>query len=121
MSVEEIFPTLQMGARIVLRPREVTIPGQEFETLIEATQIDALNLPTAFWSEWVRQIKEGVARIPPTVKLVSVGGEEARIESLQAWCRYSHCAWMNAYGPTEATVNATYFEVREQPVALTPL
>ncbi len=112
MSVEEIFPALICGARLVIRPSSMRAPDAAFLDLIRAHRIDALNLPTVFWHDWVQRLDAGESTIPDSVKLVAVGGEKVYIEHYRRWARHAEGrdgAWVNAYGPTEATVNATLY------------
>jgi amino acid adenylation domain-containing protein len=104
-SVEEIFPPLAVGARVVLRPRDLITPDAAFERLIRDQGITVAELPTAFWHQWAgerrsTQVGEGALR------LVVVGGEKAERHHLDAWMngRGRGTRWLNTYGPTEATV-----------------
>ncbi|MBB1062177.1 non-ribosomal peptide synthetase, partial [Marilutibacter spongiae] len=109
-SVEEIFPGLAIGATLIVRPQELVAPDQSFVDLLDATQPDLVNLPTAFWHQWVQDVREGrmlPARWPGAV---NVGGEKLERHHLEAWMRSpagGRAAVLNTYGPTETTVNAT--------------
>ncbi len=110
MSVEEIFPALCLGARLVLRPADMVAPEAEFLALVERHRIDAMNLPTSFWSEWTHLLASGDSHVPACVRTVFVGGEKVGAESYRRWAqavRGRDLVWVNAYGPTEATVNAS--------------
>ena len=114
MSVEEIFPALAMGACLVVRPAGMLIPDGEFLALIEAHGIDAVNLPTGFWHEWVSLLNAGQSRLPRSLRLLAVGGERVSAERYRQWARHSQGqagTWINAYGPTENTVNSTTQEM----------
>jgi acyl-coenzyme A synthetase/AMP-(fatty) acid ligase/acyl carrier protein len=79
--------------------------------------ISVLDLPTAFWHELILAFEgEGLA-LPPSVRLVIIGGEKALAERVAQW--HAHTAQtarparlINTYGPTEATVVATFCELR---------
>jgi len=79
--------------------------------------ISVLDLPTAFWHELVLAFeREGLA-LPPSVRLVIIGGEKALAERVAQWhARTAQTArparLINTYGPTEATVVATLCELR---------
>ncbi|NKI72788.1 AMP-binding protein, partial [Collimonas pratensis] len=114
MSVEEIFPALISGARLIIRPAAMLTPDREFLRLIELNQIDTLNLPMSFWHEWTNLLNAEQSIIPTCVKVVSAGGEKASSEQYKKWAyQTSHLSgqWINAYGPTESTVNATHFDM----------
>ncbi len=111
ISLEEIFPTLASGATLVLLPFERLPSVAEFLRLVEQERLTVLNIPTAYWHEWVVDATFNRALPPPSVRLVVVGGERASPEQLSAWRALTgdRLGWINAYGPTEATITATLF------------
>ncbi|MBI5301746.1 MAG: amino acid adenylation domain-containing protein [Chloroflexi bacterium] len=112
-AVEEIFPAWSVGARIVLRPEPLPTL-REFHQFIEREQVTVLDLPTAYWQTWVAELQATGERVPPSVRLVVVGGEKASAEKLAEWFQVAgkNIAWMNTYGPTEATVIATLYQAK---------
>jgi amino acid adenylation domain-containing protein len=112
VSVEEIFPTWETGATLVLRPDEVPILGRPWLEWLDRTQITVLNLPTAYWHEWTRDLERLGARVPDRVRLVIAGGEKALGSAYTAWRRTAgdRVRWINAYGPAETSVLATAYE-----------
>ncbi|HYO72818.1 MAG TPA: amino acid adenylation domain-containing protein, partial [Archangium sp.] len=111
VSLEEIFPTLTSGAALVQLPFERLPSVSEFLRLVEQEALTVLNVPTAYWHEWVAEATFSRALPPPGVRLVIVGGERASPEQLSAWRALTgeRCGWINAYGPTEATITSTLF------------
>jgi len=111
-AVEEIFPTLLSGATLVLRNDEVLLSGNELTELIDKYELTVLDLPTAYWHEWVYELALMGKRVPESVKLVIVGGEKCLKERYENWLQVvgENCSWMNTYGPTEATIVASYYE-----------
>jgi amino acid adenylation domain-containing protein/FkbH-like protein len=71
-----------------------------------------LNLPTAYWHEIVDYLQ--TALMPPSVRLVIIGGEKASDEAWRRWkFRVGEAVKLiNTYGPTEATVIATMHAAR---------
>jgi thioesterase domain-containing protein/acyl carrier protein len=111
IAVEEIFPTWISGATLVLRNAEMIASVQTFSEAIAQQQITMLNIPTAFWHEWVRGMERLNLLPPESLRLVVVGGEKASKTTWMTWHkRVGYIRWINAYGPTEATVSATYYE-----------
>ncbi|MGE3275231.1 MAG: amino acid adenylation domain-containing protein [Vicinamibacterales bacterium] len=108
-AVEEIFPTLTAGATLVLRDAELPAAGAPFMARLAALGITVLNLPTAYW----HLLADAGSPLPPGVRLVLVGGEAMQADRLAAWrARVSPTArLLNGYGPTEATVVATFAEI----------
>ena len=113
LSLEQILPTLIAGARLVLA-RVDGWHATEFERKVGELGLTVLNLPTPYWEalarEW-REIPERAARIRP--RLVVVGGDVMSPDALGLWQEspMNGVRLINAYGPTEATITATAFEI----------
>ncbi len=109
VSVEELFPTWAAGGRVVLRPRELAILGRPWLDWLAAEGVTVLNLPTAYWHAWVRDLEALGAQPPASLRVVIVGGERATAAAYRSWRRSGgdRVRWFNAYGPTEASVMAT--------------
>jgi len=111
-AVEELFPTWLSGATLVLRGDTMLAAGTDFLRLIEREKLTVLDLPTAYWHEWVSELSRSQEDLPASLRLVIVGGEKASVERLALWQKLSggSIRWINTYGPTEATVIATLYE-----------
>ncbi|HEY0019273.1 MAG TPA: amino acid adenylation domain-containing protein [Longimicrobium sp.] len=108
VSLEEIFPTWAAGGAVVPRTEGTPAAGPQLAAWAEERGITVLNLPTAYWHEWVREMDERGGAPPATLRLMVVGGERARPEAFGAWERVGRgVPLLNGYGPTEATVTAT--------------
>jgi amino acid adenylation domain-containing protein len=113
VSLEEILPTLIVGARLVIMGTNMWPPA-EFHRKISEFGLTVLNLPTAYWQELAREwagVEELVPNIQP--RLFIVGGDTMLPEVLKLWQRtpVSSIRLLNAYGPTETTITATAFEI----------
>ncbi|WP_420714784.1 amino acid adenylation domain-containing protein, partial [Roseateles sp. SL47] len=111
-SITEIFPTLQVGGRIVMRPATLMVPDAEFMAFLAEHGVTVADLPTSFWHLWSGEIRLGRSLPWDALRLVIVGGEKAELRHLQDWAaarKTQHIRWINTYGPTEATVYATVF------------
>jgi len=110
-AAEEIYPTWYSGATLVLRPAGELLTGSDLVRLIEEEHITVLDLPTAYWHEWVYELSLLNKPLPPSLRLVVVGGEKASAERYATWCRLAgDVAWLNGYGPTEGTIVATLYD-----------
>ncbi|MBA2495605.1 MAG: amino acid adenylation domain-containing protein, partial [Acidimicrobiia bacterium] len=111
-SIEEIFPTWTSGASLALRPDDLPVLGRPWLEWLRRMKITVLNLPTAYWHEWVRDLEALGERVPDCVRLVIVGGEKALGSAYRSWLELGgrRVRWCNAYGPAEATVVATIYE-----------
>ncbi|MEM7114296.1 MAG: amino acid adenylation domain-containing protein [Chloroflexota bacterium] len=109
VAAEEIFPTLAAGATLVLRPTDLPI---NFSRYVADQQLTVLNLPAAYWHDWVAHSHAQQQPIPACVRLMVVGSEKVLAERLTQWREIAppDCRWLNAYGPTEATITATIYE-----------
>ena len=120
-SVEEIFPCLTSGATLVLRSEAMTTSAAAFWQEMRAREITVVSLPTSFWHRLALDGGNAATKWPcrcsaeavPALRLVIIGGERARPETLRAWQSWldPSVRLINTYGPTEATVVATAYEV----------
>ena len=77
-----------------------------------------ISLPTAYWSELTRSLATG-AHLPSRLRLVLIGGESASRSVLAEWqtavrdrrAQASDVRLLNMYGPTEATISATFADL----------
>jgi amino acid adenylation domain-containing protein len=108
-SVEEVYPCLTRGARLVLRTASMMDSLAVFVENCRQWGVTVLDLPTAFWHELIRALDEEGLRLPDAVRLVIIGGEKAQPEQLELWHQTVGGAvrLINTYGPTEGTVVAT--------------
>ncbi len=108
-SVEELFPAWAIGATVVLRTPELSSSTIELERFIDEQKITLVDLPTAYWHEWARNIRT----FPKTLQSVIIGGEKVSAEHCRNWLKKTNHAvrLFNTYGPTECTVVATVYEL----------
>ncbi|MGH8890410.1 MAG: non-ribosomal peptide synthetase, partial [Acidothermaceae bacterium] len=111
ISVEEIYCALVAGATLVVRPGDVSIAGQEWLDWLESERVSVVDLPTAYWHEWVHELRVRGAEPPQSLRLVIVGGEKAQPAVYAEWRELvgERVKWVNTYGPTETTVVATSY------------
>lgn len=112
-ALEQTLPPLIAGASVVLRGKQVW-SAAEFAALLATLELTLVDLPTAYWHQLARQWAEQRDLVPPNpLRLVIVGGEAMLPESVRLWKQtpLKHVQLINAYGPTEATITATTFDV----------
>jgi amino acid adenylation domain-containing protein len=111
-SLEEICCTLTRGATLFLRTEQMLGSIQSFTAQCRKWKLSVLSLPTAFWHELVNRIGEKNVELPESLRLVVIGGERALPERVAKWnARYPSIRLVNSYGPTEATVVATVWDL----------
>jgi nonribosomal peptide synthetase protein VioO len=103
---EEILPALTTGACLVMNDEAHTGSFPRFLRLVDLEQVTALDLPTAFWHELVHYLVEDRFALPPSLRLVIIGGEAASPARLAEWSALdtAHIRLLNTYGCTETTL-----------------
>ncbi len=112
IAIEEIFLAWTSGASLVFKSETTPLGVPEFLSWAEEQGITVLDLPTAYWHEWVRHLPELKKPSPRDLRLVIVGGEKASAKAFGAWqgAVGRSVRWVNTYGPTEASIAATASE-----------
>jgi amino acid adenylation domain-containing protein len=108
-AAEEIFPCLAAGATLVLRDDAMIDSVPVFLESCKSLGITVLDLPTAYWHEWVAWRAGRPMALWPELRLVILGGESLLPGRLAEWRRQvgSGVRLLNTYGPTEATIVST--------------
>ncbi|MFC9620591.1 Pls/PosA family non-ribosomal peptide synthetase [Streptomyces sp. NPDC056930] len=109
-SIEEIWPTWAAGATLVAGPSGPARLGDELADFLETRRVTVLYcVPTLLAT---------IPRDLPRVRSVVVGGEACPQRLVERWSRPGRRI-LNTYGPTEATVTATWQELRaNRPVTI---
>jgi amino acid adenylation domain-containing protein len=116
-AVEEIFSTWAAGATLVFLIEDVSLEPSELLSWVAKQHISVMDLPTAYWHEWVYALPVLTEKVPAGLRLVIVGGEKASPEAYSTWHKLvgNRVRWVNTYGPAEASVVATAYEPKLQP------
>ena len=115
-SLEQIFPTLVVGATLVLRGSDIWTP-RKFQKIISDFGLTVVNLPTAYWQQLAQEwVKTQILDANSQLRLMIVGGDVMLPSDVALWQQspMSGVRLLNAYGPTEATITATLFEIPPQ-------
>ena len=109
VSLEQLLLPLISGACAVMRGPELWSIEELFDR-IKRHQITVADLPTAYWHQLVQTASH---RFPGCLRLMTVGGEAMTTEVARHWQNspLSCVKLINVYGPTEATISATFFEI----------
>ncbi|MFP2934471.1 amino acid adenylation domain-containing protein, partial [Pyxidicoccus sp. 3LG] len=98
-SVHEVTMALLSGATLVLASREELMPGQPLVETLRSQAIDSAQMPPSVLAVLPA---EGLERLTT----LQTGGEACPAEVVTKWAPGRR--FINAYGPTEATVIATH-------------
>ncbi|PHM11387.1 hypothetical protein CK516_02895 [Nostoc sp. 'Peltigera malacea cyanobiont' DB3992] len=106
----EIYPSLSCGATVVLRTKTMLSSVQTFIENCRDWGITVLNLPIAYWHQLTFELVNANLQLPDCIRLVVFGGEHLLEQRLRMWQQHigEYPQLINAYGPTEATVQVTY-------------
>lgn len=108
-SMLEIFLGICHGGSSFIYARPEVLPIADFAAKLEHHDINLISPPTIFWHEWMAQITAGRSRAPGCVKVAVIGGEAAIPDYFCTAPLGPAFRLFNAYGPTEATVDAAAY------------
>ncbi len=108
--VEELFPTWLAGGAVVIPTRHLLSGEDDLVSLVERERLTVMELPTAYWHEWVRELDRLGRRLPEHLRLVIIGGERVLPQRLAMW-RQCAVPLAHVYGLTETTVSSTFFQL----------
>jgi amino acid adenylation domain-containing protein len=113
VSAEEIYTSLTSGATLVLRTASMLDSIEGFLQKCKNWEITVMALPTAYWHELTAFLSQETLALPPSLRLIIIGGEKALPDRLKTWleCVGERVRLVNNYGPTEATVGATIYDL----------
>ncbi len=98
-SVEEIWVPLSVGATLVIGTFDIMRSGDQFGAILSKLNITFLSCAPTLLS----MVKEDIADL----KILIFGGEVCTTDLARRWCKPGRLVY-NTYGPTEATVIATW-------------
>ncbi|GAA0638742.1 non-ribosomal peptide synthetase [Kutzneria viridogrisea] len=101
-SIEEIWPTWAVGATLVAGPTDSRRLGAELADFLDEARITVLYCVPTLLATIPREL--------PLVRNLLVGGEACPGQLVERWSRPGRRI-LNTYGPTEATVTATWGEL----------
>ncbi len=108
--VEELFPAWVAGGAVVFPPDTASSLGMNLVDLIDRERVSVMELPAAYWHEWVRELDRTGRRLPGSFRLLIVGAERPLPERLTMWQQLG-VPLMHVYGITETTVSSTFFRL----------
>ena len=107
---EELFPSWLAGGAVATSTGHIVTGQVGLLELVERERVTVIELPTAYWHEWVRELDRLGRSLPSHLRLVIIGGERVLPDRLTAWRRHG-VPLMHVYGLTEATCSSTFFRL----------
>lgn len=107
---EELFPVWLSGGAVVFPPQSKAGLGMDLAELVQRERVSVMELPAAYWHEWVRELDRTGGRLPGSLRLLIVGAERVLPERLAMWQKLG-VPLMHVYGITETTVTSTFFRL----------
>ncbi|MDQ1252321.1 MAG: hypothetical protein QG646_1442 [Euryarchaeota archaeon] len=102
-SIEEIWMAFGQGAALVPKTQEMQKAGSNLGKLLNEAQVTILSCVPTLLSMMTEDI--------PSLRLIILGGEACPQHLVEEWSKATR-RLLNTYGPTEATVIATYSELK---------
>ena len=107
VSTLEIYTPLLHGAKLVIVPEGEPDP-QVIRDLCHREQVQSACIAFGYFAS----LFESCPEIFEHMQIIAVGGEQVQARTIaQAQRKYPHIQFINAYGPTEATMLATTFAI----------
>ncbi|MDZ8091510.1 MAG: non-ribosomal peptide synthetase [Nostoc sp. DedQUE05] len=113
-SVQQIFSAWVSGACLMVVPSLVRQDAHSFLQWLRKERITHLDIVTAHWVHLLGAVVQEPSKFElPNLRWIVVGGESIYYHQTHQWYQsvISQCRINSIYGPTEATINATEFEV----------
>ncbi len=113
-SVQQVFLPLTSGGKLFLVPKAVKIDSDKLLNFIRVRQIDVLNAVPSLVNGLVNQVQDERSL---KFKYVILAGEVFAPQLYRELRkRFAADKIINIYGPTEATINTTLYECRDEEI-----
>jgi amino acid adenylation domain-containing protein len=114
---EEVFTALSCGASLVIDQHAVHYSVHDLFNLVERLAITTLHIPPVYWHQMVDELSSSQRQVPRPLRLFITGGESPSAEKLKKWALLTdnQSGFVNAYGPTEATITSTIYDIQMEP------
>ncbi|RME68131.1 MAG: amino acid adenylation domain-containing protein, partial [Verrucomicrobia bacterium] len=113
-TIEQIFCALTCGGRLVIRGPELWTPA-EFAAVVAREKLTVIDLPPSYCVQLLQGWLDDspVRGALDSLRLIILGGEPMPPRAIELWRALGlrRTRLINSYGPTEATITATTWEV----------
>ncbi|MEH0974086.1 amino acid adenylation domain-containing protein [Micromonospora sp. CPCC 205546] len=119
VAMEHLGMTLVSGATLVLAAAGGWSPA-DLPDVVAATRVTFLDLPPMAWRDMLDRVVKADSRLD-TLRAVNIGTDVVYAEDVHRWHELGIDArFIACYGPTEAVVTSTLYEVTEARAASLP-
>ena len=109
VSLEEIFAPLTSGAAVFVMPPTIALDPKKFIEKIQSHQITTFECVPSFLEQLLNY---GLFTFNNCLRYIIVGSEALPIKLLKQYQSLTEIPLYNLYGPTETTINASYYDCR---------
>ncbi|MFJ4246540.1 non-ribosomal peptide synthase/polyketide synthase [Streptomyces iakyrus] len=106
---EQLFATLLLGGRLVLRGAEQWAPERVLREIRDQA-VTSVEITPALWEMIIPGLAAG-ATLGPDFRWLILGGEAVSPQALDQWFAQTSVPIYNTYGPTETTITCVASEV----------
>ncbi|MDJ0508497.1 MAG: amino acid adenylation domain-containing protein, partial [Crocosphaera sp.] len=120
VSLEQILPTLAVGATLILVDAKSLTPFDLNKTITNFG-LTVVNFPPVYLTQWLQFLEDdNFSDSSNQLRLVISGGESLPLNTVKKWYQspLKDITLLNAYGPTETTITAITFEVPKDPKSI---
>ncbi len=104
--IEEVFPALLAGATVAVHEGDPALLVADLDRLLAELAVTVVELPAAFWEEWVDGLARAGRRPPAALRLLLLGCEKPSPRRLTAWRGFG-VPLVYVFGLTETSVTST--------------
>lgn len=118
-SLEQMIAPLICGATVAVRGPDIWSPD-DFGRFVQTFGLTVINPPTAYWHELARAWASPTAAAAQGLRLAIAGGEAMQPAAARQWMQgpAGYVRLLNAYGPTETTITAMVWDVRDEAIGV---
>ncbi len=112
VAFEDLLAPLTVGAAVIFSDPDLPAPAQLLAD-IRHRGVTAVDLTPAYWAQILDEVEKHDTTGLEELTTVIVGGEALPPSAVERWCRLAPPTQrlLNAYGPTEAVITTTIYEV----------
>ena len=129
VAAEELFPSLLCGATVIVRAENELGTMREFEEFSLQHGLTVVNLPAAYWQEWVSDLVSSDHRLPPSAagnrrkrsiacssfaQWKRLATDQVHFTSLWTYRNHHHKHSMEPTGPTGSDLYGPHREANRQ-------